>query len=324
LAFEKFRRYPPITTLAENEAFCDFVNTLLNEHATVIPNLSLGLSLSSPHLPPDTLDSFMRRMLVSRISRRVLAEHHIALSESFSGRGRESNGEPHVGIIYTGLSIKRSVEHCIKLLREIPGLSNNLPADTLPKVKIDGHLETSFAYIREHLEYIIFELLKNSMRATYVKYQNEASRPPIQVTIVDGENDVMIRISDHGGGLRNPRNQVSKPSDLFSFSHVRNATRLEDSRLGALRTVSSSEHGLRATVDEQIGNWQKERTQDLAPATVTVEQILQPSIGIGLPMSYIYATYFGGTLELVSLDGWGTDVYLRLPKLGTNQEGIEV
>lgn len=147
------------------------------------------------------------------------------------------------------------------------------------------------------------------MRATYVKYQNEASRPPIQVTIVDGENDVMIRISDHGayvtlklklilyifylsgGGLRNPRNQVSKPSDLFSFSHVRNATRLEDSRLGALRTVSSSEHGLRATVDEQIGNWQKERTQDLAPATVTVEQILQPSIGIGLPMSYIYATY---------------------------------
>jgi hypothetical protein len=25
--------------------------------------------------------------------------------------------------------------------------------------------------------------------------------------------------------------------------------------------------------------------------------------------------YFGGSLELVSLDGYGTDVYLRLPKL---------
>jgi len=36
--------------------------------AVVIPNLSLGLSLSSLHLSPDHLDSFMRRMLVSRIS----------------------------------------------------------------------------------------------------------------------------------------------------------------------------------------------------------------------------------------------------------------
>ncbi|KAF8913924.1 branched-chain alpha-ketoacid dehydrogenase [Gymnopilus junonius] len=340
-AFEKFRRYPPIITLAENEAFCEFVNTLLNEHATVIPNLSLGLSLSSPHLPPDTLDSFMRRMLVSRISRRVLAEHHIALSESYSGRNQESNEEPHVGIIYTGLSIKQIVEHCDKLLRGTPVWPNDLPADALPEIKIDGHLETSFAYIREHLEYdflhtfisfmlnkisryIIFELLKNSLRATYIKYQNEASRRPIQVTIVNGENDVMIRISDQGGGLRSARNQVSKPSDLFSFSHVRNSTRLEDSRLGALRSVSLSEHGLRATVDEQIGSWQKGRTQIPTPATAVVEQILQPTIGIGLPMSYIYATYFGGTLELVSLDGWGTDVYLRLPKLGTNLEGIEV
>jgi len=47
-------------------------------------------------------------------------------------------------------------------------------------------------------------------------------------------------------------------------------------------------------------------------------------IGIGLPMSNIYAQYFGGSLELVSLDGWGTDVYVRLPKIGTNLEEIEV
>ena len=121
--------------------------------ATVIPNLSLGLSLASPHLPPDTLDSFMRRMLVSRISRRVLAEHHIALSESFSGRDQEANGEPHVGIIYTGLNIRQSVERCAKLLNESIAWSNELSVDALPEIKTDGHLDTSFAYIREHLEY---------------------------------------------------------------------------------------------------------------------------------------------------------------------------
>lgn len=100
----------------------------------------------------------MRRMLVSRISRRVLAEHHIALSEAFMGRGRETNGEPHVGIIFTGLNVKQCVERCTKLLSESALWSTGLRVDDgseTPKVHIEGHLDTSFAYIREHLEYVL-------------------------------------------------------------------------------------------------------------------------------------------------------------------------
>lgn len=122
--------------------------------AAVIPNLSLGLSLSSPHLPPDQLDSFMRRMLVSRISRRVLAEHHIALSDSFAGRDRNTDGDGHVGIIYTGLSVQKSVKRCASLLGEdmqgVAPQSENCVR--WPEVTIEGHLDTKFAYIREHLE----------------------------------------------------------------------------------------------------------------------------------------------------------------------------
>ncbi|CAA7259766.1 unnamed protein product [Cyclocybe aegerita] len=322
-AFEKFRQYPPITTLAENEKFCEFLHTLLHEHSPVIPNLSLGLSLSSPYLSPDDLDAFMRRMLVSRISRRVLAEHHIALSENFAGRGQETSGEPHVGIIFTGLNIKRSVEHCAKLLAEGP-LSMAHSSGRCPNVLVDGHTDTAFAYIREHLEYIIFELLKNSMHATSLKHKDAVTLPPVQVTIVAGDHDVGIRISDQGGGLRDEYNRPVRASDIFSFSHVRNAGRLDDSRLGALRNASKSDQGVRGTVGEQVGRWQKANGDDGDDLSINPVEVLHPRIGIGLPMSYIFATYFGGTLDLVSLDGWGTDVYLRLPKLGTNLEGIEV
>ncbi|KAF8716684.1 hypothetical protein AX14_012248 [Amanita brunnescens Koide BX004] len=191
-AFEKIRRYPPITNLADNEAFCAFLNGLLNEHAVIIPNLSLGLTLSSPYLPPDQLDAFLRRMLVSRISRRVLVEHHIALSDHFVG-GRDTATEPHVGIIFTGLNVKRSIEKCTKLLRKRP--TDCIPE--WPNVVVDGHVKTEFPYIREHLEYIIFELLKNSMRATVEKHHG-TSIPPIVATIAAGDNDVSIRISDQG------------------------------------------------------------------------------------------------------------------------------
>lgn len=84
-----------------------------------------------------------------------------------------------------------------------------------------------------------------------------------------------------------------------------------------------------ATVTEQLGKKRARRPVPLSgndqpdPAQ-RVGADVHTRIGIGLPMSNIYARYFGGSLELVSLDGWGTDVYVRLPKLGTNLEGIEV
>ncbi|EKM59520.1 uncharacterized protein PHACADRAFT_250081 [Phanerochaete carnosa HHB-10118-sp] len=319
-AFDKFRRYPQVATRTENEAFCKFLRSLLDEHSTVIPNLSLGLSLSSPYLAPDRLDSFMRRMLVSRISRRVLAEHHIALSKDYESRRDGNPHSDHVGVIYTGLNVRESIERCTNYLRDrafdvdhdMPEHSN-IRADW-SEVVVDGHTDTQFPYIKEHLDYIIFELLKNSFRATRIKHPHAETLPPIRATIVSGENFVTIRISDQGGGLLTP--QIKSPSDLFSFSHVRNATRMEHSRLGALRTVSSSTKGMTATVHEQLYAVNRVDAPDRSTP--------HPRIGIGLPMSNIYATYFGGSLELVSMDGFGTDVYLRLPRLGTNLEGIEL
>lgn len=117
------------------------------------------------YMEPEDLDAFMRRMLVSRISRRVLVQHHIALSDSLAGRDGE-NPQDHVGIIYTQLNVRESVEKCAFLLHQRP---HNIDADaaqalrsaTWPEVIVDGHLDTKFPYIKEHFEYIVFELLKN-------------------------------------------------------------------------------------------------------------------------------------------------------------------
>jgi len=145
---------------------------------------------------------------------------------------------------------------------------------------------------------------------------------------VASSDNIHIRISDNGGGL-----PVRDFKDLYSFSHLRNATRLEDERIGALRSAGTSRGvGLFGfgTVAEQLARFlPSDRRKpgvgkDEVPAEPTGTTPGAMRIGLGLPMSNIYATYFGGSLELVSLDGWGTDAYLRLPKLGTNLEGIEV
>lgn len=97
----------------------------------------------------------MRRMLVSRISRRVLAEHHIVLSEIHAEKPKHSAVEPHVGIIFTGLNVKKSVDKCAWFLRERPEVdSEDSPQASTewPEVIVDGYLDTTFSYIREHLE----------------------------------------------------------------------------------------------------------------------------------------------------------------------------
>lgn len=37
--------------------------------------------------------------------------------------------------------------------------------------------------------------------------------------------------------------------------------------------------------------------------------------GYGLPISRLYARYFGGDLQVMSMDGYGTDAYLHLNRL---------
>ena len=106
----------------------------------------------------------MRRMLVSRISRRVIAQHHIALTSSLDGRVTDSSSEPQVGIIFTGLNVKRSIEKCVSILSHRPldiegHGGESLRINEWPEVVINGHLHTHFAYIREHLEYSNFTLL---------------------------------------------------------------------------------------------------------------------------------------------------------------------
>jgi signal transduction histidine kinase len=56
--------------------------------------------------------------------------------------------------------------------------------------------------------HICFELLKNSLRAVVERYgvDNEDAFPPIKVVVVEGSEDITIKISDEGGGI--PRSAI--------------------------------------------------------------------------------------------------------------------
>ena len=112
--------------------------------------------------------------------------------------------------------------------------------------------------------------------------EREDHYPPIKVIVVEGKEDITIKISDEGGGI--PRSEVPL---VWTYTYTT------------------------AQPDDLDPDFQ---TSDfLAPMA---------GFGYGLPLARLYARYFGGDLKLISMEGYGTDVYLHLNRLSSSSEPL--
>ena len=161
-----------------------------------------------------------------------------------------------------------------------------------PGVSVRGTTDKTFAYVPSHMYYMLFELLKNSMRAVVEHHMDGGGAfPDVRVVIADGETneDVVVKISDEGGGIKRSHIQ-----HCFSYLFTTAGNQAQDQLAGG---SSAEAHDF-------------DRDSPLA------------GLGYGLPISRTYARYFGGDLELHSLEGHGTDAYVHLSRLVDNDEPL--
>lgn len=70
-------------------------------------------------------------------------------------------------------------------------------------------------YVPSHLYHMLFELFKNSMRAVMEYHGPDCiDIPPIEVTVVNGHEDICVKVADRGGGI--PRSQADH---LFKYMY---------------------------------------------------------------------------------------------------------
>lgn len=269
-----------------------------------------------------SVQTFLDRFYMSRIGIRMLIGQHIALNMSqasptksrinnfLNGSKNVSNSlsnskNNYVGVICTQCNVGEIAEDAIEtakyICEEYYGLFES------PKIQlIAPHNPISFMYVPGHLIHMLFETLKNSLRATIefhtprLKKQfieesnnpnlkpddvdlNDLNFPPIKVIISEGVEDIAIKISDEGGGI--PRSEVPL---IWTYLYT--------------------------TVDETpVLEPEYDQSSFKAPMA---------GFGYGLPISRLYAQYFGGDLKLISMEGYGTDVYLHLNRLSSSSEPL--
>lgn len=323
-AFDTFRRVKEIKTLEDNEAFCQDIAGMLRAHLSVIPKLAMGILQCNGLMEKEELDTFMNTILRSRISRRVIAEQHLALTETFNSPwfspGAKLSESDFIGEVFIKCVAKDVVERCGEAVQALARVANG-PEVQIPEIKITGHLESTFPYILSHLEYIIGELLRNSVQAVIDHHAKSKNKhlppPPIEVTLCEAQQHVIIRVSDQGGGI--PRDILPY---LWSFSKgPRSRQRLEN--LTKVPLMAATLQELR--VDGNFSGLQDGRAaQPAHDGSLTSLSTRPPHLrlGVGLPLSRVYAEYWAGKLEMHSLEGYGVDAFLQISKLGNKNEQL--
>lgn len=313
-SFETYRRVPVVRTVEDNDKFCEIISDSLKEHLAVIPNLVMGVLECQDLVSADTMDQFVQAMLRARISRRVIAEQHLALSDTFNSPWhvpQPSSENEFVGEVLLRCSAQEIIERCGKFTQDICK-SAEPTGPIVPEIRIQGHVNATFPYVLSHLEYIIGELLRNSVQAVMAKYKDpKHPPPPIDVLICEAPQHVVIRISDQGGGI--PREITPF---LWSFNKgPRSASRLQNFR--DVPTLAATMKEVRqATDDKPSGKVRDSSLSTLASRPPDLR------LGMGLPMSRVYAEYWAGGLELHSLAGYGVDAFLQISKIGNQNEQL--
>jgi pyruvate dehydrogenase kinase 2/3/4 len=308
-SFENFRRAPVVRTPEDNDRFCKIISESLKEHLAVIPNLIMGVLQCQEYVAPEVMDSFVQAMLRARISRRVIAEQHLALTETFNSPWhvpQPSSENDFVGEVLLRCNAREVVERCGKIAQEICR-PHEADGPAVPEIRVQGHTDATFPYVLSHLEYIIGELLRNSIQAVMEQYPDpKKPPPPIEVLICEAPQQVIIRISDRGGGISR---------DLLPYLWSFNKGPRSSTRLQNLSRVPE----LAATIHE-VGKPQK-RVRDSSLSTLA-SRPPDLKLGMGLPMSKVYAEYWAGGLELHSLEGYGVDAFLQISKIGNQNEQL--
>ena len=75
-------------------------------------------------------------------------------------------------------------------------------------------------------------------------------------------------------------------------------------------------HESRATEDGEIGHDANSSLASLSSRPPNLR------LGMGLPLSRVYAEYWAGSLALHSLEGYGVDAFLQISKLGNKNEQL--
>lgn len=244
-SFDEITRHDLPRTAEQEASFARLLATIYDRHSPTLVTMARGImefrqshglvdrKQRLPAVVEDDIFGFLDVFFMSRVGIRTLIAQHLALHEPRPN---------HVGIINTACRPSDVIHTAAMDAKAVCERSFG----EAPDVKVLGDVKFQFAHIPMFIHHIIFELLKNSMRATVETHSEEHGRskglgvesagaagasppsssvvgeprhgmPPVKIILSASEDteDVVIKISDEGGGI--PRSGIQR---IFSYFYT--------------------------------------------------------------------------------------------------------
>ena len=282
-SFRELRAFPPVKDMETEAKFTEMITRIMARHNNVVPMIASGVYALREELEGRGTDlrslpeihQFLDGFYMSRIGIRMLIGQHVSL--------HDPQKDGYIGLIHTSVSPHQVASDAIEDARSICMREYG----DAPEVNVFGDPNFTFAYVPGHLHQMLFELIKNSLRAVHDVWEKKGKEPPaIRLVIAEGAEDITIKLSDEGGGIAR-----SGMPRIWTYLYS---------------TASVSPLKLSKDSGDEGGSG----------------PVVLAGYGYGLPLSRLYARYFGGDLQIISMEGYGTDAYLHLNRLGNVQEPL--
>ena len=253
--------WPPDLQLY-NSRFAQTLHKIKRRHDSVVTTMAQGILENKRRRQrmqiDDSIQSFLDRFYMSRIGIRMLIGQHIALTDQ--SHHRDPN---YVGVICTKTNVQDLAQEAIENARFV--CEDHYGLFEAPRIQLVCNPDLDFMYVPGHLSHMLFETLKNSLRAVVETHGMDKQEFPVtKVIVAEGKEDITIKVSDEGGGIA--RSAIPL---VWTYMYT--------------------------TVD---------RTPSLDPDFDKSDfKAPMAGFGYGLPISRLYARYFGGDLKLISMEG---------------------
>lgn len=299
----RFKEFPYPVTVEQEGRFTDMLQTIVLNRSSVPVSIAQGVKTWWLKEQPgdeerlQEMEEALYRFFTARVGLRFLTEHFVLSSNRESAKALRK-----VTSIFplSGSSEKDKVLGCIQsdvdVVKEIRRVADLVTHQTkeyygglCPVIDIiDCVSEHEFTHVPHHLHYMVSELLKNSCRASMRRYKEhqaagETTAEIPSIRVIVVKGEEDVTIKIADKGGGIPRSLIAT---IWKFAHS-----------------TASEDELQAEFGTDVTSGARIR-------------------GFGLPLSRIYARYFGGELTLKSTEGYGLDAYLHLPRLGDCCENL--
>lgn len=194
-------KYP--TDIESSKDYSKLLKKLKSNHSNINHEIATALMTYSKLYKysakeEKNINDILYNFYNSRLSIRFLITQHLEIVQK----------KKDFGLINKNCRPDLIIKDCILNIEQV----SFLVYKKIPKIKLNIENDINLIYIDSHIQYIVTEILKNSLRAIM---ENNRSDTIIDVSIKNGKEDLIIKISDKGLGFN--RKMINR---IFNFTYT--------------------------------------------------------------------------------------------------------